>query len=246
MDQLSEWKNSSLSTACVIRITNWCNERCEHCAFRSGQKSDNMSVSVAKKINEWMPLDVAKNIMGGELTLLDNYPDLLLALSENTERVRVVTNGQWSRHGNQKKFLDIIRRISSAGTIIDVCVSDDKYHRSGDGKFAKKILQDAKIDMVDTGEITLVPVGRAWDNQLCDGHTIASCKYQCHMTIIENGNLTICPYGYFPFGYFSNTTWDKANSLIMETRLDWLNHGMTCSSCMACQNSSQICGMLHE
>lgn len=244
----NRWSADTTSNACILRVTNRCDQECLHCCFRSGPKCvGQMSVRMCEKINAWVPKEIVLNIMGGEFTILDNYPQIIKLLSVDRSYVHLVTNGFWSRNRRSaQKFLDTIRQIKSTSTKIDVAVSTDSWHTQSQlGNHALKLLKnsDLEIDLINTDDLvigSITPIGRAWDNNLVPFTYIhRSCEAMCNMTITEDGMISRCPYGYLPWKHFSETTWADAQEYIWGWRSEKLSEGMNCHLCMETVKASQ-------
>lgn len=244
-----KWMSSSMFSACIVRVTNQCNQRCKHCAFRSGpDQTGQLSVETCGKINAWVPKNVVLNIMGGEFSILDNYPEMLVAMTRGRPHVRLVTNGFWAGRDTEK-FLDTMLSIKDTGCCeIDVAVSDDSWHEV-DSSAATRIIgsfshvvNPIKVGEIDTDDIT--PIGSAWDNGILPkSETVCSCETMCNMVITEGGMLGRCPYGYFPWKHFSETTWSDAQEYIWGWRSEKLTEGMNCLRCMETVQTSIVqCG----
>lgn len=233
------WSNGSLSTACILRITNRCDQRCRHCCFRSGPEySRQMSVGMCERINAWVPKRVLFNIMGGEFTVLDNYPELLVALARGRNCVRLVTNGFWADKSDPDKFFDAMRQVKdSPCPEIDVAVSQDHWHEKQSHRAVLLLKNnDLGVNLIEPGDLgvdDITPVGRAWDNHIIPrGNVQCSCESMSNMIITEDGMLGRCPFGYFPWKHFSETTWVDAQEYIWGWRSEKLSEGMNCHTCM--------------
>lgn len=235
----NKWKAHHASNACIVRLTNRCNQQCRHCAFRSGPyQIGNMSVETCEKINEWIPSRVIPNIMGGEVTILANYPNLLIALSQGRKKIRIVTNGFWSRDSIEiRKFVKAMEQVGGVCKNIEVAVSDDHWHLCL-GDRATKILEEQCPDITivetyDLGVEKITPVGRAWDNQIVpQPENWASCQVMSNLLIIEDGMICRCPFGYLPWKHFTETTWHDAQEYVWGWRSEEIADGMSCHSCM--------------
>ena len=240
------WNASNTSAACVVRVTNQCNQQCIHCAFRSGPKYiDHMSTATCEEINRWIPSKIAPNIMGGEITVLRDYPEMLIALAKDRDYIRIVTNGQWSRKSRtRKKFVTAMSILAKICKTVDVAVSTDKWH--------DRIWPDAldiirtecpNIVVIDPGHLdktAIVPIGRAWDNNLAlNSEKWTQCTIMTNMIISENGMICRCPFGYFPWKHFTETSWHEAQEYVWRWRSEQLNEGMTCDSCMKRNKSTK-------
>lgn len=151
-------------------------------------------------------MNTVLNIMGGEFTVLNNYPELLVALAKNRNHIRLVTNGSWG-DTETTKFLNTIKQMkaASSGRRIEVAVSQDSWHQKQPHN-AIKILKRHKesIKFVKTRDLItdnddIEPIGRAWDNGIVsDDVTHCACEIMCNMIVTEDGMLGRCPFGYFP------------------------------------------------
>lgn len=228
-----------MTNGCMIRVTNQCNEKCEHCCFRSGPECvGQMSIETCEKINAWVPPESNLTIMGGEFSILDDYPEMLIALAHNRKAIRLITNGFWSHTDKRiKKFLLTMKQIVVICRQIEIGVSDDGWHRwSGD--YALRLIKHNKlgirpVPMANLSGNNVVPLGRAWDNKIS---TIPSdmchCKAKWDIIITEDGMICLCPFGYFPWKHFSKTTWHDAQRHVWDWRLRQLAIGMNCYLCM--------------
>jgi len=232
-----KWRGSTVSRACIVRLTNRCDQQCEHCAFASGPGCHGqMSVETCEQINRWIPKSVLPNIMGGEFTILPNYPDLLLALARYRDHIHMVTNGIWGHsHAMTIRFLDTIRQIKQVCPKINVAVSTDNWHVVS-GQEALDALDRIRktIKLIPTEPVVnITPVGRAWLNGLGQKRlSCASCEVMSNMIIREDGMICRCPYAYFPWKHFSETTWDEAQEYVWGWRSEKLSEGMNCHLCM--------------
>lgn len=234
-----KWKAHHSSNACVVRLTNQCDQLCRHCAFRSGPNQiGNMPVETCEKINEWIPSRVIPNIMGGEITILTDYPDLLIALALSRKDIRIVTNGFWSRSSVKiKKFIKAMEQVKNVCKNVDVAVSVDHWH-AYPGDNAIKILEEQcpNITIVETHDLgieEITPVGRAWDNQIApQPENWASCQVMASLLITEDGMICRCPFGYLPWKHFTETTWYDAQEYVWGWRSEKIADSMSCHSCM--------------
>lgn len=232
----NQWHMSNISRACIVRLTNRCDQKCKHCAFASGpEHHEQMSVEMCKQINRWIPKNILPNIMGGEFTILPNYPYLLLALSQGRDHIHMVTNGIWGHsHTMVTRFINTIHHIKQVCPTINIAVSTDCWHIVSSQK-ALDILGEMQkeINLVTEKTINILPIGRAWINNLGKNQlSCASCEVMSNMIIREDGMVCRCPYAYFPWKHFSETTWDEAQEYIWGWRSEKLSEGMNCNMCM--------------
>jgi len=180
--------------------------------------------------------------MGGEFSILDNYPEMLVELARNRNHVRLVTNGFWSKtEKGITKFLNAREHILRVCGRVDIILSTDKWHESSSYRDAAKILAtfESVLDFNSFNKAPttdhLAPVGRAWDNNVTTCNNIhCSCEQMSNMIIIENGAVGRCPFGYFPWQHFSETTWYDAQEYVWGWRSEKLAEGMNCHACMEC------------
>lgn len=238
INYLSEWKKSPISNACILRVTNRCDQECRHCAFRSSPRCiGQMSAKMCEKINAWVPRRVVLNIMGGEFSILNDYPEMLVELARGRRHIRLVTNGFWAGRSTNK-FFDTIKQIKEASCqTIDIAVSTDGWHtRLSDNAVLALRNNNLGVNFIDAGELYpshIAPVGRAWDNQINPHPNIQPhCEIMCGMIITEDGMICRCPYGYFPWKHFRKTTWHDAQEYIWGWRSKELAKSMNCRLCM--------------
>lgn len=232
------WNANTLANACIVRITNQCDQECRHCCFRSGPNNiGQMSVKTCEGINAWVPKKILLNIMGGEITVLFNYPEMLVALARDRYDIRLVTNGFWAGRNNNK-FFNTMKQIKAASCPnINVAVSQDRWHKyKRPGYLAASLLRKSNHGInlsTSTNWSDITPVGRAWDNNLLSSNSqIRSCEEMSNITITEDGMVCRCPFGYFPWKHFSETTWDEAQDYVWGWRSEELANGMNCNMCM--------------
>jgi len=241
--RIKSWSHSKISNSCIVRITNRCDDCCQHCAFRSSPKNiGSMSVDMAAHINRWVPRGIVLNIMGGEFTVLPNYEEIIMAMVNDRSKVRLVTNGQWaSSPKSHDKFITTIKRMKQICGDIDIVVSNDDWHKQ---KYPAAIETIQRLGMLvselqkNSDWNNLTPVGRAWDNGLITRLTkyAASCETMCCMIITEDGTIHNCPYGYFPLRKFWEATWEEQQEIVWTWRSEQLSNGMMCVSCMKSLN----------
>lgn len=241
-----KWEFSKKSNQCIIRLTNKCDQQCKHCCFRSGpQYNEVMSLKMCHEINIWVPKNIQLNIMGGEVTILENYPELLMALSKDRSCIRIVTNGFGIKNDRDKFFKSIYNIKKMYGCQISIAISNDIWHKPIPINMVE-ILRNKYLDLIfetntDLLDNELYMVGRAFDNKI--GPTTkgrALCKPCSSITIIENGILMKCPVGYFEFKHFHETTWEEAETEILQWRSKELKRGMDCYHCMTEINKSEL------
>jgi len=236
-----KWNNNIWVNELLIRVTNRCNERCSHCCFRSGPECvGQLSTQDCELLNVWSPSRVNINTMGGELTILDDYPEMLMSLASGRKKTAIVTNGQWcyDKQATQK-FLASVDAVCGVCEEVLVGISNDKWHQ----KFGRRALRRFRehgssailIQGPEVSDDKLLPIGRAWDNGLA-GKVVEACCGCCQetgqLTVIETGMITLCPLGYFPWKHFSDVSYDEAKEHIWKWRAKQLDAGMDCFSCM--------------
>ena len=234
-------KNQSI----VVRITNFCNNHCEHCCFECGPECDLfMSPDIMELINTRFAdtKDVCYwfNVMGGEPTLHPNYENLIETLAGR--HVRFVTNGWWINNERAKnKFITFLKRTKA---IMHVGVSRDKFHPAGVGEKAFKYLMDEKIDddfglsapNPEDEEGAVASVGRAYWNYIgymrstFGAYCLSSNTRNTSFTVLEDGTVTHCPFGIWPIGNVSDSIEDLYEEKIHRTER-WNEISPSCRSC---------------
>lgn len=206
----------------TIRLTTRCQMQCAHCCFECGPKrTDIMSLDIARQVKTTFEGRVSwLNVMGGELTLLPHYPELLDVLHFTV--LRIVTNGWWVDHEKpRQKLLETVRRLTASGPKVHIGISRDRHHAEGGavGHRAYEWLQSQTEFNEDWGftatkdldeeNRAIAPVGRAWQNELGDdmlrmfGAYCAAHRHNQSMTVLEDGVVTFCQFGAWPLGYLS-------------------------------------------
>jgi hypothetical protein len=205
----------------IIRLTTKCNFRCGHCCFECGPKrKDRMTPEIAGQTANLLKSNVAwLNVMGGEITLIPHYEELLSTVQ--VAPMRIVTNGWWVKNQVARdKFVSVVRQLNKAGQI-HIGISRDRQHPAGVGDAAfswlsSQITFDDDWGFTQTKDIdeenkSIAPVGRAYLNELGDDMLrmfSAYCQAHEHnksLTILENGTVTYCPFGAWPIGQVTDT-----------------------------------------
>lgn len=235
----------------MVRLTNFCNETCNHCVFRSGPDfRTHMTEELADQINAWIPKSLTTNVtmVGGELTLLPNYPELMQTLCQGIDQAGIMTNGVFVKNDKSfNRFLETIINLPIRN--LTVRVSQSQYHTTEYGLKAYEKLLKA-LEEVDnrwvqfSGHLThIIPFGRAFDNSI--GQIIitdAMCESALgNVTFIdEEGFIHLCPMGNSRHKHISEDSYDNIR---IETR-NWqtykVERGMTCLSCSS--NGIGHCG----
>lgn len=203
----------------TVRLTTKCLYKCAHCCFECGpERTDVMSLDIAKQVRPVFEGRVTwLNVMGGEITLLPNYEELLDAL--HFVPLRIVTNGWWvDSKVARNKLVAVTRDLSSRGAPVYFGISRDRFHPEGVGERAYAYLQEQNPDFkedwgftmrkdIDEETKAIVPVGRAFKNELGDellrmfGAYCTAHRNNQSMTVLEDGVVTYCPFGAWPMGY---------------------------------------------
>lgn len=236
----------------TVRLTTKCDCKCAHCCFECGpNRSDIMPVEVVKQIKGCFSGHVTwLNVMGGELTLLPDYPDLLNELT--FAPMRIVTNGTWvNKEEEKKRFLSTIRELSQGDHHVLVSISRDKLHPKGVGEKAYEWLKSKKTSKdfwftsatqdLKEEERAIAPVGRAHFNLLGDGFfRMFGARCRCNeneksMAVLEDGSVTYCQFGAWPMGHLT----DGFNELRkVHKRMDKI----FIPSCNSCWQSWELSG----
>jgi hypothetical protein len=202
----------------IVRLTTKCLFQCAHCCFECGPKRDDvMSLDIARQVRTTFEGHVTwANVMGGEITLLPNYEELLAAL--HFTDMRVVTNGWWVESEKARnKFVSVVRSLVKSGPPVRFGISRDRFHPPGIGDAAMEWLKTQVDFDEDWGftatkdpkeeERAIAPVGRAFHNDLGDpilrmmGAYCSAHRHRQSMTVLEDGAVTYCPFGAWPMGY---------------------------------------------
>lgn len=245
----NKWDNNIWTNEFIARVTNKCNEQCTHCCFRSGPECvGQLSVADGALLNSWLPSYVKINIMGGEFTILPNYPEILIALTFGRTKAAIITNGQWAYdEPATQKFLSSIDAVCDVCDEVLVAISDDHWHQRFN-KRAQRLYREhnpkAKlISGVDIPDDKILPLGRAWDNKLASRSFEACCgccRETGQLTVIETGMITLCPMGYFPWKPFNEVTYNTAREYVWGWRARQLDLGMDCFSCMKQDQNNRL------
>lgn len=226
----------------TIRLTNFCNETCEHCVFRSGPSNKvHLTEKMSQQLNEWLPQCGFSNvsIMGGEVSLIPNYPKLIHNVIEGHWQAGVLTNGVFVK--KQKLFDQFVQMVlETPVSQFTVRVSQSQYHSDelyGEDAF-KKLKEAFKhhhgrfIQLSESLDI-IVPMGRAFDNDIDRWPGGAACESCCKNSIFidEHGMVHWCPLGESPYKHFSECEYEEARREILEWRREKVDRGMNCLSC---------------
>lgn len=204
-------KNQSI----VVRITDFCNNTCDHCCFDCSPRNDNfMSLEtmtcLSKVFKDTDKVCYWFNVMGGETTLHPKYEEMIEVLAGR--HVRFVTNGWWIN--NEKATARFLSFLKTTKALMHVGVSRDKFHPKGVGDRAFKFLQNNGIDddfglstpNPEDEEGSIASVGRAYYNYI--GYMRSTFQAYCQssntrntsFTVLEDGTVTHCPFGIWPVG----------------------------------------------
>jgi len=195
---------------------------------------------MAREISDWVTnQSVAINVMGGEFTLIPNYPDIVWALVKNRHVIYIVTNGGWITSDKEtERFVELIRRLAErperkcSGSKFIVGVSVDEFHVDY-GTAVCDVLRNENVTLVvGTHAGNILPVGRAWDNGINIEKPTTSCDDGPSMTVTEDGMLHYCIFGNTPYKMFHEVTYEQAKRAVFEWRAKRVIEGMTCQDCM--------------
>ena len=230
----------------LIRLTNFCNETCDHCVFRSGPEfNTHMTPALASQINDWMPkIPTNISLLGGELTLIPNYPELIQILCKNLGQAGMITNGVFVRNDKEfDRFIDTI--INLPIRRFTIRVSQSQYHTTQYGLQAyeklSKIFEQIEGRWIQfAGSISqIIPFGRAFDNHIgyMPTHPTmiqdAMCETAMGNTtfIDEEGFAHLCPMGNSPYKHVSEDSYKNINYHIKQWQKHRIERGMTCLKC---------------
>ena len=228
----------------IVRLTTRCQNSCAHCCYECGPKrTEVMSLAVAQQIRPCFEGQVTwLNVMGGEVTLLPNYPELLAAL--HFVPLRIVTNGWWVDNAHARnKLLATVRSLSHAGPPVVLGISRDRYHPPGVGERAHAWLEQHIEFNDDWGftatkdpkqeEKAIAPVGRAWLNELGDeilrmfSPYCTAHQHRKSMTVLEDGSVTFCTFGAWPMGYL-HWGFDELEATRERMAKVWISNCVSC------------------
>jgi lysophospholipase L1-like esterase len=198
---------------------------------------------MAEQLNKWFPKDHNSNIslLGGELTLIPYYPELLKALCRRVNQAGLITNGVFAKHKKTlDKFIDAIKKLNV--NRFTIRVSQSQYHSQElYGTTAYDILASEfatydNIYVQYSSELTtLVPFGRAFDlNTDPDNWIIgAMCESALDNNVFvdEKGFVHLCPMGNSPHKHFSEDNYRFIRRELMDWRASKITKGMDCISC---------------
>lgn len=232
----NQWKNEF-----IVRVTNKCSDRCQHCCFRSGPECvGSISVDDCLKLNIWLPQNIRMNVMGGEVTVLDNYADILFSLLGGRTNGAIITNGQWVNNEiAATNFFRVINDLDNVCGDLCVAISNDKWHQQYSRRALRLFRENCPsvklIPGVDINPDQLLPLGRAWDNKLSSAISTSQCgccRETGQLMVIETGKICLCPMGYFEWKYFWEIDYAKAQEYVWIWRSNQLDNGMDCDKCM--------------
>jgi len=223
-----------------VKLTNHCNDTCDHCVYRAGPKHRKyMTAKTAEMISDWLPQRHGKNIsiFGGEITLIPHYPELLKILCSKFWQAGILTNGVFANNNIQfDKFVQTIKNLNLSRLVVRI--SQTQYHSGEYGKSAFDQLyqkfersSNVHIQFLDTLEV-IVPVGRAFDNCL-GNEEISVCTGQLskQISIDEYGMVYFCPLFYYPYKYFHKDSFDNIYYDVLNWRKKRRIENATCMSC---------------
>jgi len=233
----------------LIRLTNFCNESCDHCVFRSSPHyKEHFLVEKSKEINKWLPNDdINICFTGGELTLIPHYTDLIYNISQNKTQIGIITNGVFIKNKKSlNKFIDLINTLKNES--ITIRISQTQYHSKEEyGILAyqklKTIFKNYKhIFIQQVGFLDLIaPLGRAYDNKIkihqwnnSTNNYGAMCRNEAQRKLIfidENCLIHWCPFGNSPIENFQQFIYEAIKHKIILWREEKLQEGMTCLLC---------------
>jgi MoaA/NifB/PqqE/SkfB family radical SAM enzyme len=178
-----------------IRLTNFCNETCNHCVYRSSPKfNTHLTTELSEQINEWFPKSENKNIsmFGGELTLIPHYPELIKNLCKKLDQAGLITNGVFiNKKCELDKFIDMIYNVSMRMWNFTIRVSQSGYHSPkeyGIKAYDKlsEIFENSKNIYVQLAgqkmNFEVIPFGRAFDNKIYKHHWVINPEAMCRST----------------------------------------------------------------
>lgn len=229
----------------MTRLTNFCNETCNHCIFRSGpSERTHMTEEMSMQLNKWLPKDDRSNvtILGGEVCLIPNYDDLVHNIMHNHWQGGIMTNGVFvKKQKTFDRFVSMVRNLCVDRFTIRV--SKSQYHsQEGYGeeafdKLKKEFRNQSRIFIQRAEELSgIIPFGRAYDNDLATG-TYEKKEAMCdtamdnNVFINEHGMVHWCPIGESPYKHFTQCSFEEVRTKMMTWRKEKVDMGMTCFGC---------------
>lgn len=231
----------------IVKFTNLCNESCSHCVFRSGPRfKTHLTPELARQINGWIPRPHITNIssMGGEITLIPNYPELLQILYRGIDQGGLMTNGVFVKSDQAfKTFVQTIKSLRNRH--FTVRISQTQYH-SPEGYGARayekltKIFKnvEGRFVQIVTHLSPVVPLGRAFDNNIGIDYWRhhpqlgAYCEVDKQPIFVdERGFACRCLLGKSRHKHISEDSFDTVKKEIVAWRQYRIERGMNCLSC---------------
>jgi hypothetical protein len=193
----------------TIRITTRCTQACSHCCFECSPKTnDVMSMEVAHQITQFLKVNkvTVLNVMGGEFFLHPEWFELLQLFSSVSERIRLVTNGDWA---GMSVGRDVTNKIATVKNVY-VAISNDQWHTNAHVDAAARLLTEADAAHLIQGDDEkdpmfgpVVPVGRS---RFDAGTFFTSFGCYCSkpdtmysFLIDEVGTIFKCPFGVWDY-----------------------------------------------
>lgn len=227
----------------TIRMTNFCNEECEHCVFSSGPSfNKHLTIELSEKLQKWIPPTTCVTILGGEFTLVPDYDIVASNIVNGKAECGFITNGIFVESEiRTKRFIDFINSLGNKR--ITVRVSQSQYHSPKlYGLKAYGALQELLVDKKNLKleliqKSIILPIGRAYDNGIeieeWANHPEygAFCENENHLFIDEEGYLHYCPTGNSKFDHIDECAFDLASKEIFQWRKEKIAKGMNCLGC---------------
>lgn len=192
----------------TIRITTKCTQSCEHCCFScSPERNEFMSLEQAQHVGRFLKANDIwyANIMGGEFFMHPDWFDIISAICEHVDVVRLVTNGDWVTSKSQ----DV--KVLAEKFPIKIAISKDRWHTNNNVVAASEFCEASGIPYKvateeETKEESVVPVGNAQFEYNLYSSLMRYCgkpdrKY--NFLINEQGEISKCPFGAWEYANVS-------------------------------------------
>jgi hypothetical protein len=197
----------------TIRITTKCTQSCTHCCFScSPQKSDMMTVEVAKDIKKFLDTNNVSfsNIMGGEFYMNPEWYDVISLLAQG-RKSRIVSNGDWA---SSPKISSLVISLLKKNPLLTIGISYDKWHTNKNVEKARKILTKNKInfkiadDSNRTTPESIVPIGKS-SYSYSGLYSMFGCychnpEHKYSFMIDEVGEIYKCSFGIWNYDNIQN------------------------------------------
>ena len=228
----------------TIRLTNFCNETCEHCVYRSGPSNKvHLTEKMSQQLNGWIPKKRNSNIcvFGGEVSLIPGYERLMQNIFRGHYQGGVITNGVFVKKRTAfNRFIRMVLDLDVQAFTIRVSQSQfhskDRYGQEAFEKLKRSFQHERHVfvQLVQDLGLRIIPVGRAYDNNIptqLQNESMCSIASNNHVFVDENGMIHWCPLGESPHKHFLQCDYHETRKKIMEWRTEITSQGANCLLC---------------